>query len=60
MMPADPSVHFDSRADTVSGGRTVPSGKETPARLRACLACGIAFESEGNHNRLCQQCRKRS
>ena len=30
------------------------------ARLRRCLGCGGEFESEGWHNRLCQQCRKRT
>lgn len=31
---------------------------DTP-HLRRCLACEKPFESEGWHNRLCPQCRKR-
>jgi hypothetical protein len=31
---------------------------DTP-HLRTCLACDKPFESEGWHNRLCPQCRKR-
>jgi hypothetical protein len=27
---------------------------------RTCMGCDKTFESEGWHNRLCQQCRKRS
>lgn len=30
------------------------------AHTRHCLACDKPFESEGWHNRLCPQCRKRS
>lgn len=27
---------------------------------RNCIACGTRFHSEGWHNRMCPQCRKRS
>lgn len=26
---------------------------------KMCLNCGIKFESEGNHNRMCEVCRKK-
>lgn len=29
------------------------------ARTRPCLRCGRDFDSEGNHNRLCDNCRSR-
>ena len=29
-------------------------------RKRACLSCGRPFLSEGNHNRMCDRCRRRS
>jgi hypothetical protein len=28
--------------------------------LRACLCCGLGFESEGIHNRMCGRCRLRA
>jgi len=36
----------------------VRASGDTP-HLRRCLACEKPFESEGWHNRLCPQCRKR-
>jgi hypothetical protein len=30
------------------------------AATRPCMSCGQKFESEGWHNRLCPQCRKRT
>jgi len=29
------------------------------ARTRACMTCGKPFQSEGNHNRMCDPCRRR-
>ncbi len=29
-------------------------------KTRACLCCGRSFLSEGNHNRMCDRCRRRS
>jgi hypothetical protein len=28
-------------------------------RPRACLCCGVTFQSEGAHNRMCNPCRQR-
>ena len=33
--------------------------RDRPAE-RSCMSCGAPFNSEGWHNRLCNQCRKRS
>jgi len=35
-----------------------PSGKVR--RVRLCLSCGMRFESEGPHNRMCDACRRKS
>ena len=29
-------------------------------KVRKCLKCNMRFESQGNHNRLCDSCRKPS
>ena len=26
---------------------------------RPCMSCGVSFQSEGTHNRLCQNCKRR-
>lgn len=38
-----------------------PYSRPGPARItrRPCLCCGRAFDSEGPHNRLCDDCRNR-
>jgi len=33
--------------------------REAQVRVRDCLCCGNSFQSEGNHNRLCNSCRGR-
>lgn len=40
--------------------RPAPPVPSTPGRSRrACLCCGAPFWSEGPHNRLCGECRRR-
>lgn len=33
--------------------------EERTMRKRPCMTCGVSFQSEGKHNRLCPQCRRR-
>lgn len=35
-------------------------GVRPKAQRRPCLCCGVAFASEGPHNRLCGRCGKQS
>ncbi len=39
---------------------TRPRANGDTAHTRTCLSCVKPFDSEGWHNRLCPQCRKRS
>jgi hypothetical protein len=48
------------RADTARENRTRPGSEKAAVTPRSCLACGQTFDSEGAHNRLCLQCRKRT
>jgi len=34
--------------------------RERKSSCRPCLTCGELFRSEGRHNRMCRQCRRRS
>jgi hypothetical protein len=44
-------------------GQTLTAPKSdarAKAVTRPCLCCGAAFRSEGAHNRLCHDCRRRN
>lgn len=50
----DTSVHESDAEDMLEleAPRTVPEVKS-----RVCLMCGVTFESEGAHNRICPKCK---
>lgn len=57
-MQSESSVLRVDDEEIEDAGRRRPNG-DVP-RERRCMACGSTFASEGWHNRLCGQCRKRS
>ena len=34
-------------------------GHKNPTTTRKCMTCGAKFESEGAHNRMCNECRRK-
>ena len=46
----------EARCDAMNREEALRCSRKT----RACLCCGRPFLSEGNHNRMCKFCRRRS
>lgn len=44
--------------EQINEARRLSGLKEIRAKGRVCLRCGREFVSEGDHNRLCDSCRK--
>ena len=42
----------------INDARRMSGLKEISVKVRSCLRCGREFVSEGDHNRLCDFCRK--
>lgn len=60
-----PSSSIPSRLGTLGAKRRRDAAAPTAARIairkpdvRACMCCGVRFNSDGPHNRLCNRCRK--
>ncbi|HMO70116.1 MAG TPA: hypothetical protein PKC84_00445 [Paracoccaceae bacterium] len=49
---------YSDHDSAIAGMRRVERRLATAVRPRACLCCGIGFESEGPHHRLCGRCRR--
>jgi Zn finger protein HypA/HybF involved in hydrogenase expression len=54
------SITKPKYTDRLAHGMPLRRPEEDVACARRCMGCGGEFESEGWHNRLCPQCRKRS
>jgi hypothetical protein len=61
--PGPPAPYLYRRADVeaLASERKAAEKPKTPTpsgpNVRACLCCGVPFESEGRFNRLCGSCR---
>ena len=44
--------------EQINEARRLSGLKEIRTKARTCLRCGRKFVSEGDHNRLCDTCRK--
>lgn len=44
--------------ETINEARRLLGLKEISSLNKECLRCGRHFKSEGDHNRLCDNCRK--
>ncbi len=51
------NINYDPKE--LNDARRLSGLKEILLKQRVCLRCEEKFNSEGNHNRLCDSCRKK-
>jgi hypothetical protein len=51
------NINYDPKE--LNDARRLSGLKEILFKQRVCLRCEEKFNSEGNHNRLCDSCRKK-
>jgi tRNA(Ile2) C34 agmatinyltransferase TiaS len=58
--PTDEVYLTMQKAASTAGVRNSQARRDAHKTQRPCLCCGQGFKSEGAHNRMCDDCRRRA